>query len=124
MELDQFGFAKSDPAWLGHLTAVILCQAQCDGASRVRLHYCACKMIYTLDEVEYEMVPPPQPILSDLVRELARVARVRQHRLGTLTVEFSDRVLTFTLRHHGVINDRYLEITGFTGKREMSADAL
>lgn len=108
---------------LGQLTALILAQAQSDGVSRVRLHYGNNRMFYTIDGVDYEMVPVPAPSNVDLVRALAKASGLRYDRPGRLTVRFADLEVTLNVRHGPGVDDPFLEITGFTGEAAVLAQA-
>jgi len=116
IDFDYAGFYTVRRDYLGELCALILAQAQCDGATRVRLYYGNNKMIYTLEGTDYEMVPCPPPTNVDLVRAITKTSQLALGRPGRLPVRFADLQLTFTVSHEGGADDPYLEITGFTGE--------
>jgi hypothetical protein len=104
------------PRNLGRLSALILSQAESDGASRVRLCFGKNGMFYTIDGVEYEMVPPPSVVTVDMVRALVNESGFTHGTPGSLSVHFADRSVDLQFAIAGEPNDEYLEITGFTGQ--------
>lgn len=113
--MDEFGFPKSEPSTLAYLGALIVSQAERDGASGIRFHYGTNRMIYVLGVTDYEMVPPPAPIMVDLAKGMARASRTCFEKPGKLELSFWDKKLTLSVHHGGKIDDRYLELTGFSG---------
>ncbi len=112
-----------NPRDIGRLSALILCQAESDGVSRVRLCFGKNGMFYTIDGVEYEMVPPPSVVTVDMVRALANESGFTHGTPGSLSVRFADRSVNLQLAIAGGPNDEYLEITGFTGQPPASIRA-
>ncbi len=124
IDCDAAGFYTVRLDDLGVLCALVLAQAQADGATRVKLHYAKNRMIYTLADVDYEMVPLASPASVDLVRALAKAAGMRWGEPGALPVRFADRELLFAIEHKGDMEDPYIEITGFTGEPRINADGV
>ncbi|UCE59076.1 MAG: hypothetical protein JSU63_16730 [Phycisphaerales bacterium] len=116
IDADIAGFYTVRPDRLGELCALILAQAQSDGATRIKLHYSNNKMVYTIDGTDYDMVPCPSPSNVDLVRAIAKSSHLTRDKPGRMHARFADHELTFTVRHEQGLEDPYLEITGFTGE--------
>lgn len=113
--MDFQGFYAADDVYLGQLAALLLGQAQAEGASRVQLYYGNNRMVYTIGGTDYDMVPCPPPMNVDYARAMAKAAGIAWDRPGTLTVAFADTELALIVTHHFDAEDPYLEITGFTG---------
>jgi len=124
IDCDLAGFYTVRLDDLGVLFALILAQAQSDGATRVKLHYGKNRMIYRLAGVDYEMVPLPSPANVDLVRALAKGSDMRWGVPGKLAVRFADLEVPLVIEHKGHADDPYLDITGFTGEPRMTADGV
>ncbi|MGD2109113.1 MAG: hypothetical protein PVI86_06950 [Phycisphaerae bacterium] len=113
---DPHGFYYIAPRQLGELCALILGQAEVDGATQIKLHYGKNRMIYTLDGTDYDMVPMPPPSNVDFVRALAAASRTYFNQPGSLRVTFADSKLDLRITHHQDIEDPYFQITGFSGR--------
>ncbi len=122
---DEHGFCTATNRELGRLWGLLFVQAQCDGASRMQLYYGAERMIYTIKETDYEMVPPPAPLNVDMCRFLARASNLRWNAPGKLNVSFADLTLELVISHEGFEEKpSYIKISGFTGKpREVSSSS-
>lgn len=116
IDIDFQGFYSVDEYRLGELAALILGQAQSDGASRIQLYYGKNRMVYTLDHTDYDMVPCPSPMNVDLVRRLGKVSGMKWDAAGLLSVPFGDLPLTLTVTHVPDTENPYVEIGGFSGK--------
>ena len=116
IDMDFAGFYNIRPRKLGELCALIFAQAQADGGTRVKLHYGINKMIYTLGDVDYEMVPLSPPSNVDLVRAIVRTSRTTWDNSGSLPVRFADLDLALKVDHQTDIDDPHLGLTGFTGE--------
>ena len=77
-------------------------------------------MFYTVEGVEYDMVPPSPMAMADMVRLIYRSCRRSAWDVGVLPVRYADKTLTLDIhvlepngKEHG--HDPTLDITGFTG---------
>ena len=116
IDIDYQGFYAVDEFRLGELAALVLGQAQCDGASRIQVYYGNNRMVYTIGGTDYDMVPCPPPMNVDLVRCIAKMSGLKWDVSGLLSVRFSDCTLTLTATHHMHAENPYVEIAGFTGE--------
>ena len=95
---------------------MLIVQAQCDGATRIRLHYSEAKMYYTIEGTDYEVVPPPAPLNVDMCRLLVKTSRLRWDAPGRLNVPLADAALELVVSHVGSAGiPSYIEVSGFTG---------
>lgn len=115
LSVDFEGFLAFRKDHLGELAALILAQAQSDGASRVQLYYGNTKMVYTVKGTDYDMLPCPAPMNVDLVRAFAKASGMTSNHPGLLKVAFADATLSLNISHPADAEDPCLEITGFTG---------
>jgi hypothetical protein len=82
----------------------------------MRLYYGAERMIYTIKDIDHEMVPPPAPLNVDMCRFLARASKLRWDAPGKLEISFADLVLNLVISHEGIEEKPpYIEIRGFSG---------
>lgn len=120
-EFDFSRFPSYPPKALGRLFALMVAQADVDGATRMRLCCGTSQLFYTLEDVDYDMVPPSPLAMADMVRLIFRSCRRSAGNEGTLRVRFVDKTLMLNIRvlepsceAHG--HDPTLDITGFTGQ--------
>jgi len=119
--IDGGFYAPINQFRLGELCALILAQAQSDGASCIQLYYNSERMVYTLDGHDYDMVPAPSPMNVELARALVKASRTSWGNPGTIDISFADNRVIFTVTHiHKENTDvphdtsKYIEVTGFT----------
>ena len=116
IETDEHGFPAATDRELGRLWGLLFVQAQCDGASRMQLYYGTERMIYTINDADYEMVPPPTPLNVDMCRLLARASKLRLGVPGKLEITFADLALKLEISHENSGEKTcHLEVRGFTG---------
>jgi hypothetical protein len=111
------GFCTATKRELGKLWGMLFVQAQTDGATSIRLHYDADRMIYRINDTDYDMVAPPPPLNTDMCKLLAIAAKTRWGAPGTLPISFADLSIELKVRH-GECDSKpaFLEIIGFTGQ--------
>jgi len=116
------GFCAATKRELGKLWGMLLVQAQTDGATSIRLHYDTDRMIYRINDTDYDMVAPPPPLNTDMCRLLATAAKTRWDLPGMLPISFADLSIDLKVRH-GECDSKasFLEITGFTGQPRSSS---
>lgn len=120
-EFDFSRFPIYPPKALGRLFALMVAQAEVDGATRMRFRCGTSQLFYTVEGVDYDMVPPSPMAMADMVRLIFRSCRRSAMDAGTLRVRFADKTLMLDIRvleprHEAEGNDPTLDITGFTGQ--------
>ena len=60
---------------LGRLFALMVAQAELDGATRMRLCCGTSQLFYTVEGIDYDMVPPSPMAMADMVRLIYRSCR-------------------------------------------------
>ncbi len=120
-EFDFSRFPSYPPKALGRLFALMVAQAEVDGATRMRFCCGTSQLFYTVEGVDYDMVPPSPLAMADMVRLIFRSCRRSAGNVGALRVQFADKTLMLDIRvlepsceAHG--HDPTLDITGFTGQ--------
>ena len=121
IEFDLSRFPSYPPKALGRLLALMVAQADVDGATRMRFCCGTSQLFYTVEGVDYDMVPPSPMAMSDMVRLIYRSCRRSEWNEGTLQVQFADKTLMLAIHvlepgREARGNDPTLDITGFTGQ--------
>lgn len=117
ISVDENGDAASNPTLEGYLCALVFAQAQSDGATRVRFCTGSNSMFYTVNAVDYEMVPAPANVTAAISRRLARTTKVRPGAPGMIRLSFADLDVVLYVDYQPTATDPHIEITGFTGER-------
>ncbi len=119
-EFDFSRFPIYPPKALGRLFALLVAQAEVDGAMRMRFCCGTSQLFYTVEGVDYDMVPPSPMAMADMVRLIYRSCRRSACDEGVLRVRYADKTLMLDIhvfepngKDHG--HDPALDITGFTG---------
>ena len=120
-EFDLARFPSYPPKALGRLFALMVAQADVDGATRMRFCCGTSQLFYTGEGVDYDMVPPSPLAMADMVRLIFRSCRPRAWNEGALRVQFADKTLMLDIRVlepscEAQGHDLTLDITGFTGQ--------
>lgn len=114
----EIPFFRIEEENLGRLCALLIVQAQHDGASRMQIRFSENRLVYTIEAKDYEMVPMLSPGDADLCRFLARESGTRYDTPGTLDLRFRDREVALTVQY--VLGTapgfpQYVELRGFSG---------
>lgn len=83
---------------LGRLAGLVLAQARRESVTQIRFDWMHDRMYYTVSEPEYEMVPPPAPMMQRMCRELARATGACPGQDGELSVVFADDTAEYVCR--------------------------
>jgi hypothetical protein len=119
-------FPSYPPSELGRLFALLVAQAEADGATRMRFCCGTSQMFYTVEGVDYDMVPPSPMAMADMMRLVFQSCRRSAMDAGTLRVRFADETLMLEIRvlapsQEAQGHDPIIDITGFTGEALASA---
>ena len=79
-------FPSYPPSELGRLFALLVAQAEVDGATRMRFCCGTSQMFYTVEGVDYDMVPPSPMAMADMMRLVFQSCRRSAMDAGTLRV--------------------------------------
>ncbi len=120
-EFDLSRFPSYPSKALGRLYALMVAQADVDGATRMRFCCGTSQLFYTVEGVDYDMVPPSPLAMADMVRLVFRSCRRSAWNAGALRVPFADKTLMLDIRVlepscEAQGHDPTLDIMGFTGQ--------
>lgn len=114
----EIPFFRIEEENLGRLCALLIVQAEHDGASRMQIRFSENRLVYTIAAKDYEMVPMLSPGDADLCRLLARESGTCYDAPGTLDLRFRDRDVALTVEYFlgmAPAFPQYVELRGFSG---------